>query len=59
MRRLPASKALLDNLHKGVVLCCMGVTLYGLSVGAVRAFKLFTKERPQGAASEKTSLETK
>lgn len=36
----------LDTLHRGAVLCCVGVTVYGLYIGGIRAQRYFTVIRP-------------
>ena len=36
----------LDTLHRGAVLCCVGVTAYGLYLGGLRVHRYYTVIRP-------------
>ena len=36
----------LDSLHRGAVLCCVGVTAYGLYLGGLRVHRYYTVIRP-------------
>jgi hypothetical protein len=56
MKKIPTANSLLNNLHKGVVLGCIGLTLWGLSVGGVRWYNYFTKTRPAKKEIEKSTL---
>lgn len=43
---------IVDTLHKGVVLACVGVTLYGCVLLGLRAYKYFTVTQPQQKLKE-------
>lgn len=43
---------ILDSLHKGVVLACVGVTLCGSVILGFRAYRYFTVIKPQQKLKE-------
>lgn len=43
---------ILDSLHKGVVLACVGVTVCGCVVLGFRAYRYFTVIKPQRKVKE-------
>jgi hypothetical protein len=43
---------ILDTLHKGVVLTCVGATVYGCVLLGLRAHRYFTVIRPQHKMKE-------
>ncbi|XP_050504372.1 uncharacterized protein LOC126883165 [Diabrotica virgifera virgifera] len=47
MQKIPKRSALLDTLHKGFVLSCIGVTIYAGSLFAVRYYNRFIKLKPE------------
>ncbi|XP_063900134.1 uncharacterized protein LOC135119657 [Zophobas morio] len=47
MKRGPKGSLLVDRLHKGFVLTCIAVTVYGCSVLAMRGYRYYTDVRPQ------------
>ena len=55
-KRRPAGY-LIDKLHKGFVLSCIGVTLYGLGVAGHRAYLYFTVTRPARAEEQLRQLQ--
>lgn len=59
MRKLPKRNVLLDRLHKGFVISCMGVTVLGtlyLGMGAYRYFMVLKPEAQQRKLLEKQQL---
>ncbi|XP_018319423.1 uncharacterized protein LOC108732921 [Agrilus planipennis] len=47
MRKSPTRNALLNRLHKGVVVICVAVTLYGTGYLAMRGYRYLTVIRPE------------
>lgn len=48
MQKLPrAAGRWVDVLHKGFVLTCVGVTLYGMVIVGARTYNYFTYIKPQ------------
>lgn len=45
-KRRPMRNKLLDNLHKGFVISCIGLTCYGLYLFGSRYYRYFTVVRP-------------
>lgn len=59
MRKFPKRNVLLDKLHKGFVIACMGVTLLGtayLGMGAYHYFMVYKPEAKQRRLLEKQQL---
>lgn len=54
MKRVPAQKlSILDKLHRGIVLGCVGLTLYGLVLGGIRVHRYYTVLVPLGEERRK------
>lgn len=49
----------LDKIHKGVVVVCIGLTLYGTGLIGHRVYRYFTVIRPQRESAELKMLEVK
>lgn len=47
-----ARTMLYDKLHKGVVLCCVGLTLYGTVILGDHVYRYFRYVRPQTQAAK-------
>jgi hypothetical protein len=47
MKKYSKPRAFVDKLHKGFVLGCVGLTVYGLFLLGLRAERYFTVIRPQ------------
>ncbi|KAL1116535.1 hypothetical protein AAG570_005007 [Ranatra chinensis] len=47
MRIVPKGSAMLDRLHKGVVIVCLGMTLYGTLLLGNKVANYFINVRPQ------------
>ncbi|XP_065168804.1 uncharacterized protein [Atheta coriaria] len=52
MKKVAKSNILLDRLHKGVVLTCIGITLYGVGHLGLRWYRYFTVLRPEAKQRE-------
>jgi len=52
MYRRPKTSAFADLFHKGFVVSCIGVTIYGLYIMGLRAERYFTVIRPQQKLKE-------
>lgn len=52
MRKLPRAGQLGDILHKGFVMTCVGVTVYGLANVGSRIYNYYTVIKPQRLAEE-------
>ncbi|XP_019865079.1 uncharacterized protein LOC109594312 [Aethina tumida] len=47
MKKTPSrNSALVDKLHKGFVLTCIGVTIYGFSMLGLKYYNYLTKTKP-------------
>lgn len=58
MQKIPKRtyNKVLDKLHRGFVMTCMGVTLYGFTAFGIQMFHYFTKIKPQKKLLEKETL---
>lgn len=50
-----ARNVLYDKLHRGVVLCCVGLTLYGSVLLGDHFYKYYTYVKPQIEAAKATA----
>lgn len=51
MRKIPTTK-ILDKLHRGVVIACIGLTLYGTGLIGHRVYRYFTVVKPHRETEE-------
>ena len=58
MKKIPTSR-ILDKLHRGVVITCMGLTLYGTALIGHRVYRYFTVVKPQREIAELKMLEVR
>lgn len=58
MKKVPTS-SILDKLHRGVVITCIGLTLYGTALIGHRVYRYFTVVKPQREISDLKMLEVK
>lgn len=58
MKKVPSAK-ILDKLHRGVVITCIGLTLYGTALIGHRAYRYLTVIKPERADRELKMLEVK
>lgn len=56
MKKIPTSK-ILDKLHRGVVITCIGLTLYGTVLIGNRVYRYFNVVKPHREALELKMLE--
>ncbi|KAM7346507.1 uncharacterized protein ACRADG_006411 [Cochliomyia hominivorax] len=47
-----SANTLLDKLHRGAVYTCLGVTLYGTFLLAMRAYRYYTVIKPEREKAE-------
>lgn len=47
MRKLPQASRLADYLHKGIVLTCVGITLFGTMNLGMRVYNYYSVIKPQ------------
>lgn len=52
MKKTPARNIIADRLHKGFVLTCVAVTLYGVGHLGLRWYRYFTVLRPEAKQRE-------
>lgn len=52
MKKTPGKSILIDRIHKGIVLTCVGITLYGLVGFGSRWYNYFTVLRPEAKRRE-------
>lgn len=52
MRKTPVKSIIIDRLHKGFVLTCVAVTVYGLGHLGLRWYRYFTVLRPEAKRRE-------
>lgn len=57
MKKTPVRNAIIDKLHKGFVLTCVAVTVYGIGHLGLRWYRYFTVLRPE--AKKRELLENK
>jgi len=57
MRKIPKTSFFLDKLHKGVVVACIGLTLYGTGLIGFRVYRYFTVIKPQRDMADLQMLE--
>ena len=56
MRKSPRPSVLLDKLHRGAVITCIGVTICGFVYGGYRWYNYFAVIRPARLAAKAASL---
>lgn len=56
MKKVPKMK-FLDTMHRGVVIACIGLTLYGTALMGHRVYRYFTVLKPQRNTEELKFLE--
>lgn len=47
MKKLARKSAMLDKVHRGLVLACIGITIYGTAHLGMRWYRYFTVLRPE------------
>ncbi|XP_017773841.1 PREDICTED: uncharacterized protein LOC108560693 [Nicrophorus vespilloides] len=47
MKKVAKNSVLMERLHKGFVLTCLGITIYGMTEMGMRWYRYFTVLRPQ------------
>ncbi|XP_022903555.1 uncharacterized protein [Onthophagus taurus] len=55
MKKTPSRSIIVDRLHKGFVITCVAITLYGVGHLGMRWYRYFAELRP--AAKQKELLE--
>lgn len=58
MKKIPTSR-LLDKLHRGVVIACIGLTFYGTALIGNRVYRYFTVIKPQRETADLKMLEVR
>lgn len=59
MKKFPSTSRILDKIHRGVVIACIGLTLYGTVLLGNRAYRYFTVVKPQRELVELRLLEVR
>ena len=58
MKKIPTGK-ILDKLHRGVVVACIGLTLYGTAIIGNRVYRYFSLMKPQRELEDLKMLEVR
>ena len=57
MRKIPKNLNFLDKLHRGAVIACIGLTVYGTALIGHKVYRYFTVVKPQRELQEFQLLE--
>lgn len=57
MKKISQPSKFLDKLHRGIVITCMGLTLYGTALIGLRVYRYFSVIRPSREEAELKMLE--